>query len=429
MTEQLRKANEELEAEVERRTGELAGANEELRLANAALQESRERFRTLVERTSDWIWEVDQNGVYTYVSPRVKDLLGYEPEEIIGKTPFDLMPPDEAERVRDEFGIIVASREPFERLENVNLRKDGQLVALETSGIPLLSENGELRGYRGIDRDITQRKRAEEELKQTLSELWHSNQELENFARFVSHDLREPLRTVANYAGLLERRYGSRLDRYARDFIGHMVDGAQRMQSLIDGLRSYSRVGTGQKELTPTDCEPALEKAIKNLDAAIAESGAVVTHDPLPTVMGDEALLTQLFQNLIGNAIKFRGAAPPEIQVSATPIDQAWIADHHSRLPSAPGSVSADRGSQRYAFCVRDNGIGIEPDQAERIFMIFQRLDTQDEHGGTGVGLALCKKIVEHHQGHIWVESEPGKGSCFYFTIPSSQGFGGHADA
>jgi signal transduction histidine kinase len=248
--------------------------------------------------------------------------------------------------------------------------------------------------------DITEHKRAEEELKQTMAELARSNKELEQFAYVASHDLQEPLRMVASYVQLLARRYQGRLDADADEFIAYAVDGASRMQGLINDLLAYSRVGTRGKPFEPTNCEAVLEQALTNLQVAIRDNDAVVTHDPLPTVMADATQLVQLFQNLIGNAVKFRSEQPPCVHVSASETFEV----------SKPSKV--------WRFSVQDNGIGIDPEYHERIFMIFQRLHTREEYPGTGIGLAVCKKIVERHGGRIWVESQPRKGSTFYFTIP-----------
>jgi light-regulated signal transduction histidine kinase (bacteriophytochrome) len=259
-------------------------------------------------------------------------------------------------------------------------------------------------GTLGVARDITERKRAEQKLKQTMAELARSNRELEQFAYVASHDLQEPLRMVASYVQLLARRYQGRLDADADEFIAYAVDGATRMQALINDLLAYSRVGTRGRPFEPTDCEAILDQALANLQVAIEESGAVVTHDPLPTVMADGTQLVQLFQNLIGNAVKFRGEQPPRIHISAQKTSEV------------------SKTSEVWAFSVRDNGIGIDPEYHERIFMIFQRLHSREEYEGTGIGLAVCRKILERHGGRIWVESQPGKGSTFYFTIPMIEG-------
>ncbi len=246
----------------------------------------------------------------------------------------------------------------------------------------------------GTNWDITAQKRAEEELAHTVAELARSNADLVQFASAASHDLQEPLRAVVGCVELLERRYRDKLDDQAREWIHLTVDGARRMQTLIRDLLAYSRVGTRGKSFEETDSGAALNAALANLATAIRESGAAITHDPLPSVVADPTQLTQLFQNLIGNALKFCKERRPEIRISA----------------------KRDSGSWR--FSVRDNGIGIEPQYRGRIFEIFQRLHTRAEYPGTGIGLAICQRIVERHGGRIWVESELGKGSTFHFTIP-----------
>ncbi|MCA9971272.1 MAG: hypothetical protein KC425_13695, partial [Anaerolineales bacterium] len=224
-----------------------------------------------------------------------------------------------------------------------------------------------------------------------------SNRELEQFAYVASHDLQEPLRMVTSYLQLLQRRYRGQLDANADEFIAYAVDGAERMKVLINDLLAYSRVGTRGKPLAPADAEALLQRALDNLQLSIAETGARVHHDPLPAILADDGQFVQLLQNLIGNAIKFRGAAPPEVHVGVTRQDAQW------------------------RFAVSDNGIGFEPQFAERIFVIFQRLHTRSEYGGTGIGLAICKKIVERHGGQIWAESTPDVGTTIYFTLPAAE--------
>jgi light-regulated signal transduction histidine kinase (bacteriophytochrome) len=245
--------------------------------------------------------------------------------------------------------------------------------------------------------ELDERRRAEHGMAHYASDLAHSNAELEQFAYVASHDLQEPLRMVASFTQLLARRYQGKLDRNADEFIGFAVDGANRMQQLINDLLAYSRVGTRGKPPSPTDLTEVLKDAEANLQQAIGESGAVITHDPLPVVSGDPVQLTQLFQNLLANAIKFRSEESPRIHVSAQAREEDWL------------------------LSVKDNGIGIAPEHQERIFAIFQRLHGRGEYPGTGIGLALCKKIVERHGGYIWVESAPGRGSTFYFNIPGGE--------
>lgn len=215
---------------------------------------------------------------------------------------------------------------------------------------------------------------------------------------------------VASYTQLLGRRYQDKLDREAQEFIGYAVDGAMRMQTLINDLLAYSRVGTRGKPLVPVDCNDMLRRALANLKVALDESQARIEIQPLPTVLGDATQLTQLFQNLIGNALKFHGDKPPVVHVAAELID----AEPNSQLPSPNSHLPA----KHWRFSIRDEGIGIEPQYFERIFVLFQRLHTREEYPGTGIGLAVCKKIVERHGGRIWVESRPGQGATFFFTIP-----------
>jgi light-regulated signal transduction histidine kinase (bacteriophytochrome) len=234
------------------------------------------------------------------------------------------------------------------------------------------------------------------ELKEANTNLLSSNQELEQFAYVASHDLQEPLRAVNSYAQLITRKYQGNLDAKADKYLGYIMEGATRMQQLISDLLEFSRVGTRGKSLGLTDCEALLSQVLDNLKVAIAESHAIITHDPLPTLMGDETQLMQLLQNLIANAIKFHREEPPRVHIKAEKRENEWV------------------------FSVSDNGIGMEPEYFERIFTIFQRLHSKSEYPGTGIGLAVCKKIVERHGGRIWVESQPGVGTTFYFTIPLS---------
>lgn len=244
----------------------------------------------------------------------------------------------------------------------------------------------------GLERRVEERTA---ELREKTEELEHSNAELRQFAYVASHDLQEPLRMISSYTQLLARRYKDRLDEDAREFIDYAVDGANRMQDLINDLLQYSRLGTRDIEFASIDSGKVLGLALADLRFAIEECGARVEHGTLPTVMGDERQLVQLFQNLIGNALKYRKKGqPPRVRVKARRGDGEWI------------------------FSVSDNGIGIEPQYAERIFVIFQRLHGRGEYAGTGIGLAICKRIVERHGGRIWMESEPGAGSKFWFTIP-----------
>ena len=246
--------------------------------------------------------------------------------------------------------------------------------------------------------DITDRKKAEETLKLKLEELARSNAELEQFAYVSSHDLQEPLRMISSYLQLLQRRYQGKLDEKADKYIYFAVDGAARMQTLINDLLEFSRVATRAKEPEPTDSEFILNQTLSNLELYIRQNNASVSHDPLPEVIADSTQLAQVFQNLIANGIKFQSEKVPKIHLSAEKKENEWV------------------------FSVKDNGIGIDPQYSEKIFEVFKRLHRKEDYPGTGIGLAICKKIVERHGGRIWVESELGKGATFYFTLPISSG-------
>jgi light-regulated signal transduction histidine kinase (bacteriophytochrome) len=245
-----------------------------------------------------------------------------------------------------------------------------------------------------LEADLLGRKQVEEALKAQTDNLARSNDELDRFACVASHDLQEPLRMVTRFTQLLSERYSGELDETARDYIHFAKDGATRMQEMVRNLLEYARVNSKDIELRPTDCRAVVSSVLQDLRAAIEESGALVEADPLPVVTADPVRLGQLFQNLIGNAIKFRGQAAPRVRISAADTRVDWL------------------------FSVRDNGIGIDPRQAGRVFEIYQRLHTNTEYPGAGIGLAICKKVVERHGGRIWVESQPGAGSTFFFTLP-----------
>ena len=364
--------------------------------AEVKLKESEARFRQTFELAASGICHVI-DGRFVRVNRSLCEILGYSESELLGKSVKEVSHPDDrnltdAERARIRKGEIDSAR-----FEKRYIRADGKMVWADVA-IALVRDAAGVPQYEvAIFDDITERKQAEAALQQAHEELKRSNAELEQFAYVASHDLQEPLRMVASYTQLLGRRYDARLDQDAREFMSYIVDGATRMKQLIEDLLEYSRVGTKRAEFKPVACEAALRRALFNLRAAIEEGGAAVTHDALPTLAADEVQLGQLFQNLIGNSLKFRSASVPRIHVAVT------------------------EGPGEFTFEVRDNGIGIEQQYYERIFMVFQRLHNKGEYPGTGIGLAICKKVVERHGGRIWVESRPGAGSSFYFTLPKQK--------
>jgi PAS domain S-box-containing protein len=503
------------------------------------LLSERQRMEIILNNIEDGYYEVDLPGNLTFFNDSLCRMLGYSRDEMIGMGNQQYTDQENRKKLFQAFNDVYRTGRPTKRFDWEVIRKDGAKVFGEVSVSLIRNSEGQPVGFRGIARDVTERKRAEEEIKQTLSllnatlestadgilvvdregkiesfnqkfvqmwripesiimshddnqalsfvldqlkdpedflakvrelytrseaesfdllefkdgrcferyslpqriaeqcvgrvwsfrdvterkkaeeelgsyrnhleelvkertaeleksnrELTYTNLELEQFAYVASHDLQEPLRMVTSYVQLLAKRYQGKLDRDADEFIGFAADGATRMHWLINDLLTYSQVGTRAKALAPTDSEAVFEQSLSNLRVAIEEKGAAVTHEPLPRVMADDVQLGQLFQNLVSNAIKFHGEGVPRVHVSANPNGNRWI------------------------FSIQDNGIGIDPEFKERIFVIFQRLHGKDKYPGTGIGLAICKKIVERHGGNIWVESQLGKGATFYFTLP-----------
>ncbi|WP_404790478.1 PAS domain S-box protein [Altericista sp. CCNU0014] len=356
-----------------------------------ALQESEERLQALIDNAGSVIYIKNPQGQYILINRQYETLFHLERENVKGKTDRDIFPEYIADAFRANDLKVLAAGIPIES-EEIAPQDDG-LHTFLTIKFPLLDASGVPSAVCGISTDITERKKAEVELQQQKQDLARSNDELQQFAYVASHDLQEPLRMVTSYLELLERRYKGQLDPKADRFIAYAVDGATRMQILINDLLGYSRVGSRGQSFGRVDCAAILKNVLRNLQVAISENNAIVTHDPLPEVNADATQLTQLFQNLIGNAIKFRGEDPPRIQIGVNRSNGKWL------------------------FSVCDNGIGIESQYISRIFVIFQRLHSRADYPGTGMGLAICKKIVERHGGKLWVESLPGEGSTFYFTL------------
>jgi|GEM_PF-3100612 len=364
-----------------------------------SLFDQKELLEVTLASIGDGVVATDIDGRVTFFNRVAQALSGWRGEQALGHPVGDIL---RLERSSDdsvaENPAITAMRErrSVDHSSGVVLvGRDGQRTHVDVNGAPTFDPEGKLVGSVLVLHDMTERERAERQIRQRTEELARSNRDLEQFAYVASHDLQEPLRAVAGPLQLLQRRYQDQLDARADEFIGHAVDGATRMQTLIDDLLSYSRVGRFEDPTQPVSAEQALEFALKNLVVVIEETGARIEHETLPVVQAISSQLALLFQNLIGNALKFRRKErTPVIRVRAEPLDGEW------------------------RFSVADNGIGISEQYFERIFVIFQRLHTRREYPGTGLGLALCKRIVEHHGGQIWVESTPGEGTTFFFTLP-----------
>ncbi len=364
------------------------------RRTEEALQESEAKFRELFDCAPVAYHELDMDGALRRVNRAECALLGYEAGDMLGRPVWEFVAGVDREACQEAIRRKLSGEQPLEPARRRYVRRDGGELWVEIHDILVRDAAGQTTGIRSALLDITERKRLAEDLERHAEKLARSNADLERFAYVASHDLQEPLRMVASFTQLLAQRYSGRLDETADRYIDFAVDGARRMQQLIVDLLAYSRVNSKELDLRQTECEAVVEAALLNLSAAIEESGAVIARDSLPVLTADAAQLGQLFQNLIGNAIKFRGPAPLRIHIAAADEGPDWL------------------------FSVRDNGIGIDPRHSGRIFQIFQRLHTRDQYPGTGIGLAVCQKVAERHGGKIWVESEPGVGSTFHFTIP-----------
>jgi PAS domain S-box-containing protein len=359
---------------------------------------SEAKYRGLLEAAPDAMVVVNEEEKIVLLNLQAENQFGYRRDELVGQPLKNIIPEGFAERLIADGTRSAAdalAQQIGTGIELLGRRKDGNEFPIEIMLSPLKSADGIL--VTAAIRDISERKKAEAHLMKTVEELKRSNDELEHFAYVASHDLQEPLRMVASYTQLLAKRYEGRLDSDADEFIAFAVDGSTRMQGMIQDLLLYSRAGSSGAALRELDSEVALKNALDNLRVTLQESGAVVTHDSLPALTTDHTQLTQVFQNLVGNAIKYRSAAVPLIHVSA-----------------------AKQGSGQWQFSVRDNGIGIDSQYFEKIFVLFQRLHGREEFEGTGIGLAICKKMLERLGGRIWVESQPGSGSTFLFTLSST---------
>ncbi len=357
------------------------------------LREQARYYRDIYENAPDMYVSVDAD------SARIKQCnrtlcqrLGYSRQELVGRPIFKVYDPSCMPRVKAAFETFVKTGE----VHNARLvlrTKQGKTIPVLLDVSAVRDEQGKILHSRSSWRDITDLVAAEEELRKALDDLERSNRDLRQFAYVASHDLQEPLRMVASFTELLRRKYRGKLDAEADRYIDYAVEGATRMNRLIVDLLQYARLGNETMELEPVEVEPLVQGILDDLGPRLEACGGVVEVGPLPTLMADRSQLRQVLQNLLSNAVKFHGAAPPRVHLTAEQVEGRW------------------------RFCVQDNGIGIAPEHTERIFHVFQRLHVRKRYAGSGIGLAIVEKLVERHGGRVWVESEPGKGSRFYFTM------------
>jgi len=397
--EALRQAHAEVVRRVAERTAELVQANDLLRREAAERQRAeeservqREYLQTILASIGDAVIVTDPGGAVTYMNHVAQTLTGWPLEEAQGKAlpdVFVIMNEETRQPVESPVGKVLRTGIAVGLGNHTVLRtKAGGELPIDDSAAPIRDTAGRLYGIVLVFREIIARRRAERALAQQMAEL-------QQFAYVASHDLQEPLRTMVNFLNLLDRHSPSQLDATTKEYIALAVGRAQRMQRLIRDLLTYTQVVNTEPTFTAVKGEAVLTRVLQNLRAAVTDSGAEVTHEPLPTVRGDEQQLGLVLQNLLSNALKFRGPQPPRVHLSVRQDGQYWV------------------------FSVRDNGIGLDPRHAERVFGAFQRLHAGEEYQGTGIGLAICKKIVERHGGRIWVESQPGKGATFLFALPA----------
>lgn len=391
--EELIKSRNELEKQVNERTAELKNAYK-------SLKESEEKYKQFFDSAPDFNVQIGMDGIIYDANKVAAKNLGKSKDELIGThfTKIGMLFPEDIPLHMDKFTHLLKG-EQVKHYETRVRGKSGEIHWGDTYPL-ILKKDSIPYAILVISHDITDRKNAEKQLKSTINELERSNYELRQFAYITSHDLQEPLRTIASYAGLIKKRYEGKLDQDADEFLDFMVDGASRMKEMIQGLLDYSKVGTKEEKFKTINTEEVLKKVLLNLDDAIKESNAIITHEKLPIIKGNEDQLIQVFQNIISNAIKFKTPnKPPKIHIS----------------------VKEDKLNDEYIFSISDNGIGMEIQYTDKIFEVFKRLHTIDEYRGAGIGLSIAKRIIDRHSGKIWVESELGKGSVFYFTLPINE--------
>jgi PAS domain S-box-containing protein len=357
--------------------------------------EIQQRLSAIVESSDDAIISKDMNGIIRSWNQGAERIFGYKPEEIIGRHVSTLAVPERVDEIPDILARL-AQGERVDHYQTKRQTKDGRVLTISLTVSPIRNAEGTIVGASKVARDITEREVHERALEQANAVLLQANEDLQQFAYSASHDLQEPLRMVSTYSELLKREFGSKLGPAADEYIGYTLQGALRMEQLLTDLRAYTLASTSEPvPAEDIDAGAMMDKALESLAASIRDSGASITRSPLPHVRLHEFQMQQLFQNLIGNALRYRSEAPPRIHVTAHRQGPDWI------------------------FSVQDNGIGIDPEYKEQIFGLFKRLHSVAAYPGTGMGLAICKRIVERAGGRIWVESGPGKGSTFFFALPT----------
>ncbi len=369
-------------------------ATEQLR-AQARLRETEERFRTMANCAPVLLWMAGPDSECTFFNEVWLRFTGRTMEEEMGVGWAEGVHPEDLQSTVDTYMGAFNQRQPF-RMEYRLRRADGEYRWILDTGVPRYESDGSFAGYVGSCIDITERREAERTLRRLADNLAHSNSELERFAWVASHDLQEPLRGVIGHTQLLAAHYGSDLDPKAQEIMDFTVSESRRAKQLVDDLLAYSRVDAHGRVFDVIDSAATVERVMRSLSVALEESAATITVGALPLVHGEETLLFQLFQNLLANAMKFRSERPLKVRISAEAVGNDW------------------------RFAVTDNGIGFPMIYSERIFSVFQRLHDRSRYPGTGIGLAICKKVVELHGGRIWAESQPGEGSTFYFTLPGA---------
>jgi PAS domain S-box-containing protein len=409
MADDLRQMNAKLEQRVAERTKELIDEISERKQAEERLRESEQRYRDLIETLPDWVWEVNEDGVYIFSSPQARQLLGYEPDEILGRTPFDLMPPAEALRVKQLVMPLMARGDPFFFLENTVQRKDGRLLTLETSGVPIWDVHGKLRGYRGLDRDISERQRVAAELQRAKETADAASLAKSRFLTNMSHEIRTPLNAILGFAQLMQRNPD--ISPKQQQQLGIINRSGEHLLRLINDILDMSKIEAGRMQLTLVACDlrSLLEEMTAMFRLHTAEKGLYFEFDQvedLPTCLyTDAGKIRQVIVNILGNAVRFTNQGGIRIAVTATPI----------------AAKSDSQTDSRFCITITDTGVGIEPDEIGRVFEPFEQTQSgQQQGGGTGLGMSISRQLARMMGGDLTVSSQVGLGSKFCFSFVAS---------